>query len=205
MEDFLLLPRLLCPTIEDSSTRNDMSENKPTLGARKRFETLEAMIEAEISLPKEDGQEREALSGTIVDISVGCMCLRVPMDQVNSELMHTAVDGDFIEVHASDSPQRHWTVMGHLAWVWAPPAEDGDSVGSLGVDIAGVIEEDERWIGRVRSLLSKRHEVRVDRARRPIDTPARRRAQRATEASSEDDPSSDADSNDESEEETSGE
>lgn len=177
-----------------------MSENKPTLNAKKRFETLEAMLDAKISLPKEGDEGRETFDGTIVDISAGGMCLRVPMNQDNSELMRSAEDGDFIEVHASDSPHRNWTVMGHLAWVWAPPEEDADTVGSLGVDIAGVIEDDERWIGKVRSALSRHRVVQVDRARRPIETPARRRARRATETNADDDTSSDMDATDESEE-----
>jgi hypothetical protein len=164
-------------------------ERKPTQGAQRRFESLKGMFPATVNLPrKPTGEGGEAgaagagrLEGTIVDISVGCLCLRVPMHQAQGRQMHDAVEGDPTEISLSDVPGRRWTVMGHLAWLWVPSMEGDDVIGSLGVNVTGVIEDDQRWIGKVKRLLDRDRPVEVDLEPKGIESPAHRRQRQREE------------------------
>ena len=158
-----------------------MGETKPTRGARQRFESLAGMRPARVMLGTSDGEsEADGIDATIVDISSSCMCLRVPMKSSDVELMRDSAEGDFVEVLVSESSSLYWTVLGHLAWVWVPTMEKDDVVGSLGVDIAGVVENDERWVGKLRRLVSRDREIEVDRTARHIESPAQSRLKTAS-------------------------
>jgi hypothetical protein len=161
------------------------NEKKPTQGAQRRFESLEGMVPATVAFPrKPDGAERsdeDRVEGTIVDISAGCLCLRVPMNQERGALMRDAGEGDPAELECSDVPGRRFTVLGHLAWVWVPSMEGDDVIGSLGITVTGVIEDDQRWIGKVKRLLDRERPVEVDLEPKDLESPARRRQRRREE------------------------
>ncbi len=157
-----------------------MGEKKPTRGAKKRFESLVGLRPAKV-LVDGGGSEgvESAIEGTVVDISTSCMCLRVPMDADDADLLQGVKEGDYIEVVVAESANRCWTVLGHLAWLWVPSMEKDDIVGSMGVDIAGVVEDDDRWVGKLRKLVSFDREIEVDRASRNIEIPAHAREKTA--------------------------
>ncbi len=155
-----------------------MDNPKPTLGAKRRFEKLDEMIPAQVLFPGagEDCEEI-LLDATVVDVSAGGMCLRLPVTADEADLMRELIEGDFVEVDVEESPLRRWKVLGHLAWIWVPSMIQDDTVGSLGVNIAGVIEQDSRWFGRLRGVLGRDREIEVDRTARVIEIPAKIRQQ----------------------------
>lgn len=155
-------------------------ETKPTEGARRRFESLQGMMPATVALLRTPGGG-ERLEGTIVDISTGGLCLRIPMDQERSAVMREAVEGDPAELECSDVPGRRFTVLGHLAWVWVPSMEGDDVIGSLGLNVTGVIEDDQRWIGKVKRLIDRDRPVEVDLEPKDLESPARRRQRQREE------------------------
>jgi hypothetical protein len=75
----------------------------------------------------------------------------------------------------TQTPNHRWIVMGYLAWIWVPTMEGEDTVGSLGIDIAGVAEDDRRWFGKLVKLVGDGPVVEVDRTARPRLSPAKRR------------------------------
>jgi len=153
-----------------------MDQRKPTIGAQKRFEALDGMMPATVCLSLVDeGCSQPTIKGSMVDVSAGGMCLRVPLTESDAEVLKARAEGDFVEVAIDESPRRRWTVLGHLAWIWVPSMVEDDIVGSLGVTISGVIEEDERLVGKLRGMFGRDREVQVDRAARPIEIPSKSR------------------------------
>jgi hypothetical protein len=147
-------------------------EKKPTLGAQRRFENLPGMHAATIAL---GGPGDPVVKGTVIDISPGAMCVRLQLGAQDAEALRSVAEGDPVEAEVAQSPSRRWTVLGHAAWIWVPSMVGDDTVGSLGVDVAGVVEEDHSWLGRLRGALVREDAVEVDRARKGLESPAARR------------------------------
>lgn len=168
---------------------------KPTAGARERFQRLPAMLPAKVEFPDppEGAGELATLEGTVVDVSPGGMCMRVAMDDGALEVMRQVHEGLFVEVRVTPSELRAFTVLGRVAWVWVPSMEGEDQVGSLGVDIKGVAEEDRSLVGKLRAALVREPEVEVDRSSRRIKTRTGRAAAaaKAEPSSSEAEPDGD--------------
>jgi len=158
---------------------------KPTLGAQHRFENLSGMFPTKVTFSPGTGEgagEEHSVSGTAVDISPGCMSIRVPLEESDAATMEKAAEGDFVEACVSQSEDKQWTVLGHLAWIWVPTMEGDDRVGSLGVNIAGVIESGQGFVGTLRRVVGLERPVEVDRSPKRIETPAERRQRKLDEA-----------------------
>lgn len=154
-----------------------MAEIKPTRGAQRRFETLQGMFPTSVIIHAgvEDDQEPTSITGTTIDISTGCLCVRIPLGDDDADLLRASDEGDYVEAVVAQSPNHKWQIMGHMAWIWVPTMMGDDTVGSLGIDIAGVGEDDRRWFGKIIKIMGNGAEVEVDRTARPRLSPAKRR------------------------------
>jgi len=156
---------------------------KPTEQAQERFERLPAMLPANVAvLPQTEDQPEVRLDGTIIDISTGGMCLRLGAENPAINVLEDLEEGQFVEVEVPESPSRNWTVLGRVAWVWAPTMLGEDQVGSLGIDIKGVAEDDRSFFGKVRRTFLKEREVEVDRTPKIIKTRRMRSSSASLEA-----------------------
>jgi len=142
------------------------------MGAQRRFQRLPSMLPARVDFPSppEGADALQTLDATVVDISRGGVCMRIAMDDTAYRVMEQVSEGLFVQATVVPSELRQYTVLGRVAWIWVPSMEDDDDVGSIGVDIKGVAEEDGTWLGKMRLLFSLEDEVDVDRSSRLIRT-----------------------------------
>jgi hypothetical protein len=147
-------------------------ERYPTKGAFRRFHNLSGLLPAQVAFPSppENGGLLGPLEATIVDISPGGVCMRVEMTEETLKAMRQIQEGLFVEIDVAPSELLRFTLFGRVAWSWVPTMTEDDTVGSLGVDIKGVAEEDQSFIGKVRKALFREATVEVDRTSRVIKT-----------------------------------
>lgn len=124
----------------------------------------------EFPVPPEGVAELAPLDATVIDISAGGVCMRVAMDDEALAVMRQVGEGLYVEVEVAPSELRRYKVLGRVAWMWVPSMQDEDKVGSLGVDIKGVAEDDHTFMGKLRSVFARESEVDVERTSRIIRT-----------------------------------
>lgn len=160
-----------------------MTEKKPTLSAQRRFEAINEMLPATLHIGETEGDEgkKQAIEGTLVDVSSGCMSVRIPLDKQEANLLNAIEEGHFLEVELEQAENHRWTVLGHVAWLWVPSMSGDDTIGSAGINIAGVIEDDRRFIGKLRNVFGQGKPVEVAKSPLNYESPAKRRAREQAE------------------------
>jgi hypothetical protein len=136
-------------------------------------------VPATVAFPVgEEGQDPlGSLEATVVDVSPGGVCMRLEMDDRALDVMRRVEEGLYVEVDVKPALPCRYRVLGRIAWAWVPTMEGEDRVGSLGVDVLGVAEEDRSLLGKARRLLVPERVVSVERASRLVKTRKRKAAE----------------------------
>jgi hypothetical protein len=159
-----------------------MNEKKPTLSAQRRFESISEMLPVKLFLGEGSVEDRgdAPIKGTLVDVSAGAMSVRIPLDDDKAESLRETEEGSYLEIEVEQSANHRWTVLGYIAWLWVPAMKGDDTIGSAGINIAGVIEEDDRLIGKLRRALGQGKPVEIEKKAKIIESPAKRRERERT-------------------------